>query len=416
MAIERWWKTTILTMGVVSLLTLGSACDREGGKQTTGQPSNLVDASAGLPVGNLWRQDFTFADMDGDGELDLITAPPRKSKEPWPHIFLHRQNRWEPVLCDGVNLHGFPQEYGYGGLTVADFDADGKPEIALAIHEIGVRLLKNRGQDPCGPWEEETLPEEIKRFRSRAIVAADMNGDRRVDMVALNEAPPINSSDDTHGIAVLWNESEGWRLQTILGSEGLFGDDITVGEVNGDNIPDIAIGSLSDSRPQFLWLSDGKGGWQAASTTGLPEFIIAWSVQLVDFDNDGKDELVMGVGGAPVHKNGGPRVYRWDAGQWTNLSQGLPQVSWVCGVTATDLDRDGKKEIVAAGMYTGDVRVYGQLPDGTWGERVSLQIHAEEKMRNYKLRSFVPKGSHVPVVVANYASENTGRITAWVWQ
>src|SRR5581483_7181802 len=285
MATERRGKTAVLVTAMVSILMLGSACDR-GGKQA-GQAANLVEVAAGLPVGDLWRQDFAFADMDGDGERDLITAPPRKSKEPWPHIFLHRQDRWEPAPCDELVHRGFPREYGYGGITVADFDEDGKPDIALAIHAVGIRLLKNRGQGPCGPWEEETLPREIQSFHSRAIVAADMNGDRRADIVVLSEAPPLNDGRDAPGIAILWNEPGGWRLQSILGSEGLFGDDVAVGEVNGDGVPDIAIGSLSDSRPQFLWLSDGKGGWQAANATGLPEFMIAWSVQLADVDNDG---------------------------------------------------------------------------------------------------------------------------------
>ena len=96
----------------------------------------------------------------------------------------------------------------------------------------------------------------------------------------------------------------------------LFGDDVAVGEVNGDGVPDIAVGSLSDSRPQFAWLSDGKGDWQAASAEGLPPYIIAWSVQLIDFDHDGKDELLMGVGGAPISQEWWSTSLQWDGTRW----------------------------------------------------------------------------------------------------
>ncbi len=382
-----------------------------------GGPKSLVVAADGLPSGDLWRQDFTFADMDGDGELDLITAPPRKSKEPWPHIFLRRENRWQPVVCTGVGHNGFPQqEYAYGGVTVADFTGDGKMEIAIAVHETGIRIFSNTGTGPCGPWEEQSnVPESVRTFRSRAIVTADMNKDGRVDLVALSEAPGRESNDEPQGLGILWNEASGWRFEGIEGSRGLFGDDVAIGEVNGDGVPDIATGSLNDTRPQFLWLSDGNGKWHAVSAEGLPSHIIAWSVQLVDLDNDEKAEVLLGVGGAPMYQNGGPRVYRWDGSQWNNLSQGLPQVFWVSGVTATDVDGDGRKEIAAAGMYTGTLKLYSQQPDGNWFERQELQAAAEsEKLRNYKVRAFLCEKSAQNVIVANYAGEGDGKIIAWV--
>jgi hypothetical protein len=413
---NSWGWVVVLIVLVLKSGVLVSACAPDA-PSPSGQKS-LVAAAEGLPMGDEWRQDFTFADMDGDSELDLITAPPRKSKEPWPHIFLRQQNGWTSVSCPGVERNGFPQqEYGYGGVAVADFTGDGKAEIAIAMHETGLRILTNTGTGPCGPWEEQQgVPDPVRTFRSRAIVSVDMNRDGRADLLLLSEAPPMDASDMTPGLAILWNETSGWRLQTITGSDGLFGDDIAVGEVNGDGVPDIATGSLGDSRPDFLWLSDGNGGWHTASAEGLPSNMIAWSVQLVDFDNDGKDELLLGVGGAPMYKNGGPRVYRWDGTRWQSLSQGLPQVFWVSGVTAVDFDGDGRKEIVAAGMYTGTVKVHSQQSDGTWVEQQEIKEEKLAKVRNYKVRSFRTNTGRQDVIVANYAGENSGTITAWSWR
>jgi hypothetical protein len=339
--------------------------------------------------------------------------------EAWPHIFLARQDRWEPLSCPNVERNGFPrQEYAYGGVAVADFDGDGKHDIAIAMHETGIRVLVNKGDRLCGPWEEQTgLPQEMLSMRTRAITAVDFNRDGRVDLAALSEAVPINSDDSTPGIVVFWNESSGWRRQIITGSEGLFGDDIATGEVNGDTTPDIVVGSLSDQRPQFVWLSDGKGGWTAASTEGFVPYILAWSTQLVDMDNDGKDDLLLSVGGAPVYKNSGPRVYRWEGTTWKNLSDGLPPETLAGGVAAVDLDHDGKKEIVAAEIYSGIVQVYGQRADGTWEERQRLQIGTEPgAVRNYKVRTHYDKKRDRTLVVANYAGEHTGKILAWTWR
>jgi hypothetical protein len=372
----------------------------------------------GLSGDDLWRQDFAFADMDGDGVRDIVTAPPRKSREPWPRIFLRRPERWEAVSCPGVAQNGFPKaEYIYGGVAVADFTGTGKLEIALAMHEIGIRILTNTGAEPCGPWIERTdLPSAMLKLRTRAITAADMNGDGRMDIVAVSEASGKEADDPTAGVVIFFNEATAWRVHHITGSEDLFGDDVAVGEINGDGVPDIAVGSLNDSRPQFAWLSNGKGDWQAASAEGLPPYIIAWSVQLIDFDHDGKDELLMGVGGAPIHKNSGPRVYKWDGTRWNDLSQGLPQVSWVSGVTATDLDRDGKLEIITAEMYAGTLQVYGQRPTGEWERREQLKVADERKWRNYKVRVLSVDKEKEPLIVANYAGESNGKMKAWIWR
>ncbi|MGE0824451.1 MAG: FG-GAP repeat domain-containing protein [Candidatus Binatia bacterium] len=404
---------------VYLMVICGMALACNGEKPQGTQKEGLTTAADGLPSDAQWRQDFTFADMDNDGELDLVTAPPRKNKQPWPHIFFHRNDRWEPISCPEVGQNGFPQkEYVYGGVTVADFTGDGKQEIVIAMHEVGLRMFVNQGASPCGPWvEQDGFPATIQNFRSRAITHADMNRDGRIDIVALSEAPQMNSDAKTAGLGVFLNEESGWSFQSIAGSEGLFGDDLAVGEVNGDGVPDIAVGSLNDIRPQFVWLSDGNGQWKDAGAEGLPNNIIAWTVQLTDFDNDGKDELVLGVGGAPMYENGGPRIYRWDGSQWHTLSEGLPQVFWVSGVTAVDLDNDGKKEIIAAGMYTGTVRLYRQTAEGTWSEHQEIKVAEEsDKLRNYKVRSFSRKAKPQNVIVANYAGEHGGKIAAWVWR
>lgn len=416
----RMKQQLVIRIGLLLLVSAGSwACGKGGGATSTKQPPQLVSISEGLPTEDRWRQDFVLADMNGDDEVDIVTAPPRKGKEPWPHIFLSRKDRWEAVSCPNIEQNGFPQkEYAYGGVAVADFNGDGKRDIAIAIHEVGIRLFYNKGDALCGPWEEQAdLPQAMLVTRSRSIVTDDLNRDGRMDLVTLAEAPAMDAADHTVGITIFWNETTGWRKQGITESEGLFGDDISLGDVNGDGTTDIAVGSLSDQRPQFVWLSDGKGGWAAASADGLAPHILAWATQLVDMDNDGKDDLLLSVGGAPIHKNSGPRVYRWDGTQWHDLSTGLPPESLAGGVAAIDLDRDGRKEIIAAGIYTGTVHVYSQRTDGTWEERQQLQIGSEPgALRSYKIRTHYDKKQNRTLVVANYAGEHTGKILAWTWR
>jgi hypothetical protein len=164
-----------------------------------------------------------------------------------------------------------------------------------------------------------------------------------------------------------------------------------------------------------VWLSEGAGQWKPAPQ-GLPEHIVAWSVQLSDLDDDGQDELILGTSGAPFRKNAGPRVYHWDGERWQDLSLGLPQVSWVCGVGVADLDGDGRKELVAAEMYTGIIQVYNRQEDGVWKEQQKITIPNPQGLRNYKVRIWRDDSTKQEQVVVNYAGGNGGRIMAWAWR
>jgi hypothetical protein len=380
--------------------------------------------SEGLPQTEEWRQEFAFADMNGDGLPDIVTSPPRKSKEARPYIFLHHQDRWEQA-CKGTSSGGFPeqQSYFYGGVAVADFDKDGFPEIAIAMHQTGIRIFQSQKKDPCGPWSEvQNLPRAMTRMRTRSIVAGDMDRDGRIDLIALSEVPGVDVDFRTSGIEIFWNRVSGWMPKSLPGSESLIGDDLALGEVNGDGAPDLAVGSLTAEHPQFAWLSDGHGGWKPRAE-GLPRSILAWSVQLVDLDHDGKDELLLGTGSGSLSKrDSGPRVYKWDGARWSDLSKGLPEVSHISGVTAADLDGDGNKEIIAAGMHSGLVHVYARQADGTWIERQRFEVPNSKGLRNYRVHALLrsrdseSRGSLLPpLIIANYAGEvGTGRILAWV--
>ena len=61
------------------------------------------------------------------------------------------------------------------------------------------------------------------------------------------------------------------------------------------------------------------------------------------------------------------------------------------------------------------VEVYSQQSDGTWIKRQEVKDEKLDKVRNYKVHSFRTKTGG-EVVVANYAGESYGTITAWSWR
>lgn len=93
----------------------------------------------GLPREGQWRDDLAVADVDGDGQLDIASAPPRKSVSGRPVIFLgDGRGRWQPW-----RQAQFPQiRLDYGAAVAGDFDGDGRVDLGLAMHLRGFTVLR----------------------------------------------------------------------------------------------------------------------------------------------------------------------------------------------------------------------------------------------------------------------------------
>ena len=106
-------------------------------------------------------------DLKGDGRLDLLSSD---------------------VLAVGVSLgngdgtFGPPVSYPTpgepGGMTIADFNGDGHPDVAVVLQSCGVSVLLGNGD---GTFQAQTLLPGCPGF---AIVSADFNRDGHLDLAA----------------------------------------------------------------------------------------------------------------------------------------------------------------------------------------------------------------------------------------
>lgn len=197
-----------------------------------------------LPTRGQWREGFAVADMNGDGNLDLVHGPPRKGLGK-PVIFLGNDEGrfvpWETAYYPDL-------PYDYGDVQVADFDGNGLPDLALASHLRGLLVLIQETSGSFAPWGEGLeyrLPsgQRPPHFTSRALAVTDWNGDRLPDLVALNEGPVSFGPRDRAlpTVLVYLNRLGLWQPIAAPVTQA-FGSRIAIADADGDRAPDALVG------------------------------------------------------------------------------------------------------------------------------------------------------------------------------
>jgi hypothetical protein len=205
---------------------------------------------------------------------------------------------------------------------------------------------------------------------------ADWNGDGRPDIVAVGEGPRLNlmgrdqarptQNTEAYGVVVYLNQGDGTWLRKDQGtsSREIFSDTITVGDFNGDHRKDFATGTSVQGRKSMINLGRADGGWNTVDLADLRKGAYVRSVDAVDLNRDGLDDLAVGYlayEGEAWH-SGIDVFYSQKDGTWKR--RGLLSLDKRLEISALghgDLDGDGKTDLVA---LTGDGDIWVFLGDG----------------------------------------------------
>lgn len=392
------WGNAVLIIILMTLFGCDSGTPKSDNERGADELA-FVASSEGLPSTGQWRHSIAFFDIDGDGHMDILAPRPRLASKAYdrPVVWYgDGKGKWSESLLDVP-----PADYDYGSIAVADFDDDGIADIALGMHGQGLKVLK--GTD-SGKYVDFSKGMPGKgEFKSRALVAADFTNDGISDIAAVSEAQfGAGNAFPSGGRVCSWSK-EGWRCDRV-GEEqevlGLFGDQLTTGDVNGDGNRDMALSSHVHTKDLIVWISDGKGGFTPFNK-GLPQELHYRSVALADINRDGRDDLIASITGFGKEGGRGVKAFLSGAEEFTEISDGLPHKEVFNAICASDLDGDGSVEIVV-GTLEGGLRIFGRQGDRWQEMRVSgLPQNGLKRIYNVYLIDLNRDG-HKDIVV-NYA-------------
>jgi hypothetical protein len=395
----------------------------------------FVPFAEGLPASGQWRNGFKIADMNGDGHLDIVHGPERKGARRRPNVFLGdgkgSWRRWEEVQFP-------PLGYDYGDVAVADFNGDGRLDLALAVHLRGVLVLVADGPASFKEWGQGVffhIPGRDTASRgltSRTIEAADWNGDGRPDLVVLGEGPrmtvartiegkPEINASHGYGVLVYLNRGDGtWEVKDERSNpRPIFGDDLEVADFNADGRLDLLLGLNVLGSKQLLRLGGEGGAWTVAELPGLRPAILAGGVHVADLDGDGRQDLAIGymANELGVWRTGVDLFYARGTGKTRQSREPRKDTEWerrtlyaeegrrgIFALDGGDLDGDGRTDLAAL-TGDGEVWVFLGRPGGAFLREASSELPAPTGCRGYDVKLADLDGDGRDELVAAFAGE-----------
>jgi hypothetical protein len=286
------------------------------------------------------------ADFDGDGDLDVLSTFIDGSP------LQNRENRvvWNENL-DGLGNFGSQrtitlEAYRPTDSKASDIDGDGDMDV-VSISRGDDKVAWYRNLNGLGNFSPQIIISQELDFPINGIVS-DLDGDGDMDIL----------SHSLHGNQVGWyrnldgNGTFG-NLELITNNVD-FPNEITVGDLDGDNDLDVISVSKGDNKIAWYENDNGNFGTQQIITTLVPEPNIIFAS---DLDNDGDLDLITGSG-----MNGSYSI----ASIMNTNGQGnfqAPQlisseVSYPNAVFVKDIDDDGDNDVLSTSQIDRKVAWY----------------------------------------------------------
>jgi hypothetical protein len=344
--------------GTVSVLI----SDGAGGFPTTSATLQL----GGTPEG------IATADLNKDGHLDLAVA----NNNGFVQVALGNGNG--TFQTTNLFLGGIPDF-----VAIGDFDQDGNPDLAVAQFDIGgfagaVTVLRGNGTGSYSTGQKVTL---TGLAHAEQVVVADFDGDGKPDLAVPSQLGATgvtvyrNTTGENGGAGLSFGPV--FRVNTGLNTGAAtinFGcTGLVAADFNGDGRPDLAVTNLGDLpeggnigvTASVFRNQSSPGALAFGGALNLTAGTLPVGVTAGDFNNDGKLDLAVannGGGGrisvflnngallgplsfpaTPNHYAVGPNPQILAATYLTSSGQVSP-----AGGRAPDLNKDGLPDLAVA--------------------------------------------------------------------
>ncbi len=297
--------------------------------------------------------DIAVGDMNGDGNLDVIIA---NTQTPYITILLgDGKGGFVPSPHSPFATTSNPHVHG---VAVGDFMGDGK--LSVVTDSWGNDKIILLPGDGHGNLLTPGKSFDADIHSDQGVRAADFNGDGKLDIVMTNQR--------VGAVGLMVGDGKGGFVKALHSPfpavQQAFS--FTVGDVNGDGIPDVAVipydRDLTDPKQLGLaiLLGDGKGGF--TKMRGSPFSLAGGSdstkcggpdrIAIGDLNGDGLRDVVVSC----AQSNSLVFFMGTRAGGFEISSRQMKEIGW-SGLAVGDLNGDKKEDVVVSNNRSGTITI-----------------------------------------------------------
>jgi len=297
------------------------------------------------------------ADLDGDGDVDVISASQNDNKIAW------YKNDGTGKFSDQIIIS--EQALFAQNLYASDLDNDGDIDIiSTSFSDMKIAWYENNG---AGEFSTENIL-STEADRPSSVFAADLDGDGDNDIVSTAEFDP----------EIVWYKNEGDGVFSspiaisIRGSQNYATKDIYISDIDSDGDMDLLAASTLQNKVAW-YANDGLGNFTERTVSEETQRPI--TVHAVDLDGDDDIDVLSGSSSAfdkliSWYENQGDGTF--SSPKIITDKAFIPNT-----VFAADLDRDGDVDVLSSSALDNKIAWYRNEGDGIFSDQQIISSQAD---------------------------------------